>query len=147
MASSVGSSGRASAARAASTDRYDEADTGYGWVIFAGTMIALVGTLNFIYGIAAISNSKFYVRDAQYVFSDLNTWGWVLLVFGTIQIAAAFGIWAQVAGARWIGVVTAGLNAIVQMLIIPAYPFLALALFTVDILIIYGLVAHGRRMA
>ena len=125
-------------------DRYDETGgKGYGWVIFAGSMLALVGSLNFIYGIAAISNSKFYVRDAQYVISDLNTWGWVLLCIGVIQFLAAFAIWTGSEVGRWIGIVSAGLNAIAQMLAIPAYPFLALALFAVDILVIYGLAVYG----
>jgi hypothetical protein len=44
-------------------------------------------------------------------------------------------------------IVTAGLNSIVQLLFLPAYPFLALALFTVDVLIIYGLIAYGGRRA
>jgi hypothetical protein len=118
---------------------------GYGWVLFAGMMLAIVGTLNFIYGIAAISDSKFYVKDAQFIISNLNTWGWFLVIIGSVQVVSAFGIWAQMAGARWVGIISAGLNAIVQMLAISGYPFLALALFAIDILIIYGLVAHGRR--
>jgi hypothetical protein len=143
-ASSVGDPA-ASVRPAAGPDRYDTGATGYGWVLFAGSMIALVGSLNFIYGIAAISNSKFYVKDASYVISDLKTWGWVLLCFGVIQFVAAFGIWMGSELARWVGVLSAGGNAVVQLLVIPAYPFLALALFAVDILVIYGLVAHGGR--
>jgi len=37
------------------------------------------------------------------------------------------------------------LNGIAQLLFIPAYPFWSLALFTLDILVIYGLIAHGSR--
>ena len=122
-------------------------DRGYGWVLFAGIMLAIVGTLNFIYGIAAISDSKFYVKDAQFIISNLNTWGWFLVIIGAVQVMSAVGIWAQASGARWVGIVTAGLNAIVQMLAISGYPFLALALFAIDILVIYGLLAHGRRTA
>jgi hypothetical protein len=118
---------------------------GYGWVLFAGMMLAIVGTLNFIYGIAAIGDSKFYVKDAQFIISNLNTWGWFLVIVGAVQVVSAVGIWAQAAGARWVGIVSAGVNAIVQMLAISGYPFLALALFAIDILIIYGLLAHGRR--
>jgi hypothetical protein len=118
---------------------------GYGWVLFAGMMLAIVGTLNFIYGIAAISDSKFYVKDAQFIISNLNTWGWFLVIIGAVQVVSAVGIWAQASGARWVGIISAGLNAIVQMLAISGYPFLALALFAVDILVIYGLLAHGRR--
>jgi hypothetical protein len=117
---------------------------GYGWVLFAGTMLLIVGTLNVVYGIAAISDSKFYVRDAQFVISNLNTWGWFLVVVGAVQAVSALGIWAQAAGARWVGIISAGANAIIQMLAISAYPFLAISLFAIDILIIYGLLAHGR---
>src|SRR4051794_29868108 len=110
--------------------RYEEESTGYGWVLFAGTMIAIVGTLNFIYGIAAVSNSKFYVQDAKYVISDLNTWGWVLLSIGAIQMVTAFGIWVQASFFRWIGVLTASVNAIIQMLVVSGSPFLSLAVFS-----------------
>ncbi|HWI71089.1 MAG TPA: hypothetical protein VNT55_03970 [Baekduia sp.] len=120
---------------------------GYGWVLFAGLMLAIVGTLNFIYGIAAIGDSKFYVQDAELIISNLNTWGWFLVIIGAVQVLSAFGIWAQAAGARWVGIISAGLNAIVQMLTISGYPFLSLALFAIDVLIIYGLLAHGRRTA
>src|SRR6185369_13916899 len=75
--------------------RYAEEPPGYGWVIFAGTMLAIIGVLNFIYGIAGISNSKFYARGVEYVISDLKTWGWVLVVVGVAQVITAFGIWVQ----------------------------------------------------
>ena len=133
--------------RSRSADRSYDPDRGLGWVIFAGCMLCLVGTLNIVYGIAAISNSKFYVANTQYVFSDLNTWGWVLLIVGVVQFVAAFGIWASTEWGRWVGVASAGINAIVQMLFIPAYPFLALALFATDLLVIYGLIAYGGRQS
>jgi hypothetical protein len=131
--------------RSRSADRSYDPDRGLGWVIFAGCMLCLVGTLNIIYGIAAISNSKFYVANTQYVFSDLKTWGWILLIVGVVQFVAAFGIWASTEWGRWVGVASAGINAIVQMLFIPAYPFLSLALFATDLLVVYGLIAYGGR--
>ena len=39
----------------------------------------------------------------------------------------------------------AGSNAIVQILFLPAFPLAALAIFGLDILIMYGLVAYGGR--
>jgi hypothetical protein len=116
-----------------------------GWAMFAGVMLSIVGVLNIVYGIAAIGNANFYVNDARYVFSDLNTWGWVLLIIGAVQFCAAFSIFGGTSWGRWVGVATAGLNSIAQLLFLPAYPFLALALFSVDILIVYGLIAHGGR--
>jgi hypothetical protein len=127
-------------------------DRGYvedrsGWVTFAGTMLSIVGVLNIIYGIAAIDNAHFYVNDARYVISDLSTWGWVLLIIGVLQFCAAFSIFGGTSWGRWVGVLTAGLNAIAQLLFLPAYPLLALALFSVDIIIMYALIAHGGRRA
>ena len=131
-------------ARGAGADTGDYYE-GEGWVSFAGIMIAIVGVLNFIYGIAAISNSHFYVRDATYIISDLNTWGWVLMITGIIQFCAAIAIFGHIEWGRWIGILTASVNAIIQLIFIPAYPFGSLALFALDILIIYGLIAYGGR--
>lgn len=122
-----------------------EDTSGDGWVLFAGTMLAMAGTFNVINGIAAISNSTFFTENAKYVISDLNTFGWAVLILGTAQVLAAFGIWAKTPGVRWFGVAVASVNAIVQLLFIPAYPFWSLTMFTLDILIIYGLVVYGKR--
>jgi hypothetical protein len=123
---------------------YEESH-GEGWVMFAGIMIMIAGTLNFIYGIAAISNSHFYVANTHYVISDLKTWGWVVMLLGVLQFCVALGIWARAAWARWTGIVIAGLNAIAQLIFLPSYPLLSLAIFTLDVLVIYGLAAYGGR--
>ena len=121
--------------------------TGYGWVLFAGTMLLLLATLNGIDGSAAVSNSKFFTQNATYVVSDLNTYGWVLIFTSVVQGLVGIGIWLQVRGVRWIGVAIAAFNAVIQLMFMPAYPFWSLAVFTLDILVIYGLIAHGAREA
>src|SRR3954451_6674432 len=131
MASTVGAGGSATA-RLVSRDEYASDDAGYGWVAFAGAMLAIVGTLNFIYGIAAISNSKFYARDVTYIVSDLNTWGWALLIVGIVQVCSAAAIAVQAPGARWIGILSAAVNMVIQLLVLPAAPLLALSLFAID---------------
>jgi hypothetical protein len=62
-----------------------------------------------------------------------------------IQLGTAAGVWLQWRGARWVGVAIAALNAIAQLMFMPAYPLWALCLFTLDVLVIYGLIAHGAR--
>jgi hypothetical protein len=130
-----------------SSGDYRDDDTGDGWVMFAGVMLLMVGILNVIDGIAGISNSTFFSDNAKYILSGLNTWGWIVLLLGAAQVLAAFGVWAKTPGVRWFGVAVAMCNAIAQLLFMPAYPFWSLALFTVDILVIYGLIAHGKRTA
>lgn len=118
-----------------------------GWVTFAATLLGILGTLNIIYGIAAISDSRVYANDVTYVFGSLNSWGWLLLFGGALQLLVAFGVWNGNELARWGGVLLASLNAIIQLFFIPAMPFLALALFAIDILAIYGLIAYGGQRA
>jgi hypothetical protein len=127
-------------------ERQYEESSGYGWLTFAGVMIAIAGTLNLIYGIAAIANSSFYVANTRYVFGDLKTWGWIVTLIGVVEICVALGVWVRAQWARWTGVGIAALNAIAQLVFIPAYPWLALVVFTLDVLVIYGLVAHGRSL-
>jgi len=118
---------------------------GEGWVTFAGVMLMVVGVMNFIGGISAIDNANFWIKDAEFVFSDLNTWGWVILITGAVQVLAALGVWVHNPFARWLGVAFASLNMLGQLLMLPAYPLWSLALFAVDVLIVYGLIAYGGR--
>ena len=120
-------------------------DSGAGWIVFAGIMMVIVGAMNVIYGIAAIDSSSFYIQDANYVLSDLNTLGWAVLVVGVVQLCAAIGIWRGGQIGRWVGIVTACVNAILQLIFIASFPFLSLALFAMNLLVIYGLVAYGGR--
>ncbi len=120
-----------------------EDDRGDSWVMFAGVMLALAGVLNAIYGIAAIDKSNFFVANTQFIVSDLQTWGWVMLVLGALQGIAAFSIWSGGSFGRWFGIGVASVNAIAALLSIPAYPFWSLAVFAIDILIIYGLAIYG----
>ena len=129
--------------RAAARDPGDYPVEGSGWVLFSGIMILTVAVLNIIWGIAAIGNSSFFVQDTRYIFSELNTWGWIVLIIGALQLAAAFSIWAGGTFGRWFGIAVATVNAIVALLSIPAYPFWSLAIFAVDVLVIYGLAAYG----
>jgi hypothetical protein len=116
---------------------------GGGWVLFAGLMIMMVAVLNVFWGIAAISNSNFFVEDTRYILSDLNTWGWIVLIIGVLQFVAAFSIFGGGSFGRWFGIAVAAVNGIAALLSIPAYPFWSLAIFAVDILIIYGLATYG----
>lgn len=118
---------------------------GAGWILFAGIMLLVAGVLNVIYGIAAIDKANFFVEEQKFIISDLQTWGWITLVLGAIQGIAAFSIWNGNQFGRWFGIAAAGLSAIGALLSIPGYPFWSLAVFAIDILIIYGLAAYGGQ--
>jgi hypothetical protein len=121
-----------------------------GWVTFAGVMLLIAGVLNVIYGIAAIGDSNFFINDTKYIFSNLNTWGWITLIIGVIQMFAAFSLWSGNLYGRIIGIGAAGLSAISALLSIPAYPFWSLAIFAIDVVVIQQIATRGtqgRRVA
>jgi hypothetical protein len=130
------------------SDTTPEAQRGEGWIIFAGSMLAFAGVVNFIWGIAAIDNSSFFTNDGRYViFDSLNTWGWFFLIVGILQFIASYSIFSGGAYGRFFGIFCAGLNALILLFTVNAFPFAALMLFIVDILVIYGLAAYGGRRA
>jgi hypothetical protein len=118
---------------------------GEGWVLFAGVMIALAGCMNVINGIAAIDNAHVFSGRNDVVIHNLNTWGWIFLVLGAVQIFAAIGIWSGNELARWFGVAVAFVNAIGQLSFAGQYPIWSLTIVGLDVLVIYGLVAYGGR--
>jgi hypothetical protein len=125
----------------------NETARGGGWLAFAGIMIVIAGVLNVIWGIAAIDSATFFIEDERYILSDLSTWGWIILIIGVIQVLAAFSIWTGGQFGRWIGIITASVSAIGVLLSIPGYPFWSLAVFGIDLLIIYGLTVYGGQRA
>jgi uncharacterized membrane protein (DUF2068 family) len=128
--------------------RADTGDiAGGGWLMFAAMLLGLAGTFNVFDGILAISKSKFFTPSATYVFSDLKTWGWIVLILGVMQLVAAFTLFNGSEYARWFGIIAASVNAIGQLMFIPALPFWSLAMFSLDIMIIYGLSVYaGHRL-
>jgi hypothetical protein len=131
----------------ASGDYYAEDEAGYGWVVFAGVLLLILGTLNFIEGLAAVGNAHFFVHNTHYIAGSLNTWGWVVLCIGVLEWVVGLGVFVKNQFSRWTGVVVLSANAIAQLLMMPAYPFWSLSIFTLDILAIYGLIAYGKRIA
>jgi len=124
---------------------YDETERGAGWLTFAALALGLAGIFGVIDGIVALSKSSFYVAGAHFVFSDLRTWGWIVLAVGAVTILAALGIPSRSQWARWFGITVAGLQAIAQLLMIQAYPFWSLCVFAIDIIVIYALATYGGK--
>lgn len=117
----------------------DAESTLSGWWVFAGVLLLVAGILNIVYGIAAIGDSKFFINDVSFIVSSLNTWGWIILIIGVLEIIAAFSLFSGGEFGRWFGIFIASLNAIGALLSIPAYPFWSLAVFALAIIIIYKL--------
>jgi hypothetical protein len=125
--------------------RLGEDNKGAGWVTFACVMLLVLGCTNTVEGVAAVSGSDFFVTRAHYLFGDLSSWGWVIWVIGVAQGMTGVAVLVKNQFARWLGVAFAFCNALAQMLMIQAYPFWSLALLSLDLLVMYGLVVYGGR--
>lgn len=124
---------------------YAAEERGTGWVGFAAIMLVIGGVLGVIYGIVAVARSSFYVAGAHFVFSDLNTWGWIVMIVGALTLVAGLYVLSGSEWARWFGIVVASLQALAQIMFAQAYPFWSLCLFAIDILVIYALAVYGGR--
>jgi hypothetical protein len=106
----------------------------------------IAGTLNIIYGIAAVDGAHFYDDTTRYVFSNLNTWGWVTVILGVVQLTAGFSLMAGRAYGRVIGIAAASIGAIGALLSVGgAFPFWSLGVFAICLIVIHGIVVYGEE--
>jgi hypothetical protein len=112
-----------------------------GWILFATLLLTFAGGFNIVDGIVALSKSSFYAADARYVVSDLRTWGWIIIALGVVQLAAGLSVAGGSEKGRWFGIGAAALSGLGQLLFAQSYPFWALTVFALDMLVIYALAA------
>jgi hypothetical protein len=117
---------------------------GTGRAFLAATLLMIAGTLNIIYGIGALDDANIFVNDKRYIFTNLHTMGWVLIVLGIIQLAGGFSLAAGNTYGRVIGIIGASLGAIGALLSIGgAYPWWSLGIFFLCLYIIHGIFIYG----
>ena len=119
---------------------------GQGRVTFAGVLLIIAGALNVIYGIAAISEAHFFTDSGtQFVFSSLNTWGWIILLLGVLELTGGFSLLSGNTYGRVIGIIAASFGAIGSLLgVAGAYPFWSLGVFALCVIVLHGLIVYGE---
>ena len=116
-----------------------------GWAGFAGVMLIMIGVFDVIQGLVALFNDEFYVVGQEWVFEfDITAWGWIQLILGVILIASGIGIFSGNVAARTVGVIIAGLAAIVNFAWLPYYPVWSIIVIAICVAVIWALTAHGR---
>ena len=119
-----------------------------GFVVFAGVMMLMIGSFHAIAGLVALFEDDYYlVRPSGLVVNvDYTAWGWLHLVLGVLVALAGLGALSGQMWARVTGVVLAGLSAVANMVFIAAYPVWSIVMITLDVLVIYALIVHGREV-
>ena len=118
---------------------------GIGRAFFAATLLTIAGFINIIYGFGALDGANAFVGDRRYILSDLNTLGWVLIILGVIQIAGGLSLFVGNTFGRIIGLIGAGLGAIVSILSIgDGNPWWSPAVFFLCIYVMHGILLYAE---
>ena len=119
---------------------------GAGRVVFAATLLLIAGTLNIIYGIGSLDDANIFVNDKRFIFTNLNTLGWVLIILGIIQLAGGFSLMAGSTFGRAIGIIGGSLGAIGALLSIGgSYPWWSLGIFFLSVYVVHGILVYGEE--
>jgi hypothetical protein len=111
-----------------------------GWIVFAATMLFLVGMFDAIWGLGAVLNDKVVtVGGGGVIIADFTVWGWVHIVIGLAMIGTSVGLFMMKGFARWFGIFFAACSAVFQVGVLPAFPVWALIVIALDVIVIYQL--------
>src|SRR4051794_14353905 len=122
-------------------------EPGAGRAVFAVVLLTVGGILNIIWGIAAIDDANFFANGTKFMISDLNTWGWVSLFLGVIELLAAASLIAGGGFGRWFAIIVASVAAGAGLLPNPAYPPWAVPVFALVPWVLSGLAQYDPEPA
>jgi|SRR4051794_8381466 hypothetical protein len=119
-----------------------------GFVVFAGIMLMMLGSLHVIEGFVALVKDEYYlVGSSGLVLSmDFTAWGWTHLIIGILAVGAGVGVLAGQTWARVFGIAIAVLSVLANVLFVSAYPIWSIIVIALDVLVIYALAVHGREV-
>ncbi|HWL78527.1 DUF7144 family membrane protein [Microbacterium sp.] len=127
----------------------DNTVTGWvGWGVFAAVILIISGLLNIFHGLQALigPDSLFFTTEAGLFSVDIQSWGSFHLIIGILLLLIGVALLGGATWARVIAIVLVALNALAQLTLIAAQPWLSLAVLAIDILVIYALTVHGREL-
>jgi hypothetical protein len=114
-----------------------------GWIAFVAVALVIIGSLDALWGLAAILNDEVVVVGGRgAIIADLTTWGWVQLFLGAAMILTGLGLFAGNTAARIAAIFFVAVNCVAQIVWFPAAPLWAFLMIILDITIIYQLTAR-----
>lgn len=126
--------------------RYVEERQPTGWTVFAGALLLIVGSLDALYGLAAILNNEIVIVGGQgVIIADVTTWGWIHFLLGSAVAATGLGLFAGANAARIAAVFFVSVNAVAQIAWFTAAPLWAFLMIILDVTIIYQLTARWEE--
>jgi hypothetical protein len=122
-------------------------DPGFGWMVFAGTVLGLAGVMRVIDAIWAFRYKASLPENLEdgLLGSDLRNYAWTWLGVGLILILSSLLLFIRSQFARWVGFIAAAIGGISAMAWMPYYPVWSAVYVALAVLVFYALVRHGGR--
>jgi hypothetical protein len=120
-----------------------------GWAYFASILLFIGAAIDIFYGFMAIlgPNTAYFAVPGEGVASfNVAAWGWWSLIVGVLLLLAGVFLIRGAMWARVFAVVIASINAISQLMSLPAQPWWSIVMVAVDLLVIYAVTVHGREL-
>jgi uncharacterized membrane protein len=115
-----------------------------GGIVFAASILTLIGTFQVIAGLVAVFNDEFFVVTRNYTFDlDVTAWGWIHLILGVLLVITGLGLFGRRTWAGVTGIMLAMLSALVNFFFIPYYPLWSIVIIALDVWVIWALTRPG----
>ena len=116
-----------------------------GWIVFAASMLMVIGSIDFFEGLIAVIRKQYYVlTPSQVIVFNMTTWGWLTLLWGIVLFLAGLALWSGMTWARWFAIVAITINIIGQLSWLGSASFTlwSLTAMTLNIIVLYALTAR-----
>jgi hypothetical protein len=115
-----------------------------GGMIFAASMMTMIGVFQAIVGLAAIINDDFFVLGQNYAFDvDTTAFGWIHLIIGILVGGAGIALFVGRTAAGVLAIFLASLSAVANFFFIPYYPLWSIVVIALDVWVIWALTRPG----
>lgn len=119
-----------------------------GWIVFAGTMMAILGVFHMFEGLIALFRNSIFVfpTTGLTVQVSYTQFGWLQLIAGALVFATGLALFTGRMWARTLGVILVSVSALINFAFANIYPFWSLTLLAIDFFVIYAIIVHGSEM-
>lgn len=119
-----------------------ESESGFarGGVIFAATVMFVVGVFQALQGVVAILDDDFFSPVSDYTYDlDVTTWGWIHLIAGVVVAVSGLALFAARRWAAIIAIALAVMSAVSNFFFIPYFPIWSLVSIGLALWVIWAL--------
>ena len=120
-----------------------------GWIVFAGIVLLMIGSIDVIQGCVAIFQDEYVVATRKgLAIIDVTAWGWITLLWGVLIFVAGLGLLGGAGWARWLAIIGVSVNAIQQIAFMAnfpqAYPLWNILIVALNVLVLFALTARWQ---